>query len=451
MIVAHADRRGTEDGQARLKTDRSRPTADEIALRRYFDKHVAGGLPRLFWYLRLLPGAAKQTALYGASAAQATGRSVPALFLDCVRTCVDAAFWPAGYYRMKLYEKDRRVLAKRFISARVAPGVLNRINDREDAEVLDDKVRFASACKRAGLPHVDTVAYFEDGKLVEGDGGTPESLPRCNLFVKSTNLLCGRGVERWEYDRNHGAYVREGQTSTASELLEHVRALSERGVDAPLWMRMAVHVPRLMNNGERALQQARPYLVQRELQNHPDMARFSNGALCTVRVVTGRAAGGPVKPLTAALRMPTGDSPVDNFAAGGLAAPIDLETGLLGRAVYKDPRVAEVDSHPDSGARITGEILPIWEEARALAMQAHETFRKVAAVGWDLAFTTDGPRLLEANPNWCVEVVQMAHGQPLGETELPAMLMSNAGSPPERSLGVGSGRSLLNEGRIRPS
>ena len=412
---------------------RSRPSPGEAALRRYFDRNVAGYLPRFAWYLRLLPGAAKQTAMYGSFAARVSGLSKPALLLDCLRTCVDSAFWPAGYYRFKLYQQDRAALADRFISARVAPEVLNRINASDDAEILEDKLRFAAACKRAGLPHVDTIAYFEDGRLVEGDGGTAESLPRSNLFIKSTNLLCGRGVERWQFEARN-RYRHADQTLTAEQLLEHVRSLSERGVAAPLWMRLAARIPRLMNNGERALQQARPYLVQRELRNHVDIAPFSNGALCTVRVVTGRAAGGPVKALVAALRMPTGKSPVDNFAAGGIAAPIDLETGLLGRAVYKDPRRSDADTHPDSGAQISGEILPFWSEAKALAILAHEAFPQVASVGWDIALTTDGPRLLEANPNWCVEVVQMANGQPLGETELPDMLMSNVGSPPARSL-----------------
>ena len=54
-----------------------------------------------------------------------------------------------------------------------------------------------------------------------------------------------------------------------------------------------------------------------------------------------------------------------------------------------------------------------------------EIFPKSAAIGWDIALTDQGPLLLEANPNWCVEVVQMAHGAPLGATILPSLLMSH--------------------------
>ena len=130
--------------------------------------------------------------------------------------------------------------------------------------------------------------------------------------------------------------------------------------------------------------------------------------------------------IIAALRMPVGNSSVDNFAAGGLASPIDLETGRLGPAVYKDPRKPDVDHHPDSGQQIAGEVVPFWNEVLDLRLHAHRCFPKVATVGWDVALTTEGPKLIEANPGWCVEVVQMAHGKPLGETAWPELLMSHA-------------------------
>lgn len=399
------------------------PSEAEEELRSYFGERIMRTRSRAGWHLRLLPGAIRQTAIYGGHAARVSGRSLRAVFLDCLRTCVDLAYWPAGYYRFKMYLPERAALAHRFLSQRLLKPILLSANDPQEMLTLEDKMQFAAACSGAGLPHVSTLAFFEDGQRVDRETAAP--LPRANLFVKSTNLLCGRGTELWLFDAASETYHSEGRELTAEQLLNHVAALSSRGVELPLWKRLAVRVPRLMVQGEGALQQPRPYVIQRQLRNHADIERFSNGALCTVRVVTARAAGGIPETIIAALRMATGSSHVDNFAAGGLAAAIDPDTGELGRAVYKDPRKPDIDAHPDTGARITGERLPFWEEARSLALQVHEAFPKSAAVGWDVAITDEGPLLLEANPSWCVEVVQMAHGKPLGATKLPELLMSH--------------------------
>ncbi|WP_205480822.1 sugar-transfer associated ATP-grasp domain-containing protein [Sphingomonas arenae] len=398
-------------------------TQAEEALRRYFAAHVLSARSPRAWYLRVFPGVVRQTAIYGRHAAWTSGRSFTAVLLDCLRTCVEQVYWPAGYYRFKLYLPERAALARRFLSSRLLKPILLAANDGKEMLILDDKVRFADACRRAGLPHVNTVALFENGRAVGGPLET--SLPRANLFVKSTNLLCGRGAELWVFDERTETYRSDGRQLTAGQLVQHVATLSAEGVTLPLWKRLAARIPRLMVQGERALQEPRPHVIQRELRNHPQVERFSNGALCTVRIVTARSVVGPPEIITAALRMATGSSHVDNFAAGGLAAPIDLHTGVLGRAVYKDIRKADLDTHPDSGAPITGERLPFWEEARSLALKVHEAFPKSAAIGWDIALTDQGPLLLEANPNWCAEVVQMAHGGPLGATALPKLLLSH--------------------------
>lgn len=439
-MINHAIRVGqrTSDGArgaslvlekaARTQLEEPQPICEaEAAMRRYADERTARSntahLPR--WHLLL--ALAKQTLKNAPHVRREAGLSVWGLFRDGWRTCTRERVWPAGYYKFKLYRPDRRPIASRFVHEQTGLFVMRDLNDPEDVAVLDDKLEFAAACARLGLPHVETVAYFKDGEVVERAGkGT--DLPAEDLFVKSTNLLCGRGVQRWRYDRQLGRYCREGRSLSAAELFEHIRRMSRSGVEDPLWKRVRSYIPKLGYELEREDRQPRPYIIQRELKNHPSMERFTNGSLCTVRVVTARPAGGEPQLITAVLRMPTGSSSVDNFAAGGLASPIDLETGRLGPAVYKDPRKPDVEVHPDSGERIAGEAVPFWSEVLALCLSAHRSFPKVATVGWDVALTTDGPKLIEANPGWCVEVVQMAHGKPLGATAWPELLMTHAKS-----------------------
>ena len=421
------------DGQVERSATRSAASTgsntvseSELAMRRYSNERTALSgtehIPR--WHL--LIALAKQTLRTGPHVRHEADMSPWELFKDGWKTCTREEWWPATYFKYRLYRPDRREIASRFVSEQTGLFVMKQLNDAEDVAVLDDKLEFAAACAKLGLPHVETIAFFKDGQIVEKQAPNAE-LPREDLFIKSTNLLCGRGVERWRYNASTDKYEHESQSLAAEELIEQLRERSSTGMRLPLWKLVRSHVPKLQFGHEREDAKARPYIVQRELKNHPQMRRFTNGALCTVRVVTARRAGGEPELIIAALRMPTGSSSVDNFAAGGLASPIDPETGRLGPGVYKDPRKSDVDVHPDSGERIAGETMPFWDEVLALCLRAHRCFSKVATVGWDVAITTDGPKLIEANPGWCVEVVQMAHGKPLGTTAWPDLLMSHAG------------------------
>jgi hypothetical protein len=62
--------------------------------------------------------------------------------------------------------------------------------------------------------------------------------------------------------------------------------------------------------------------------------------------------------------------------------------------------LVEVTRHPVTGAVLPGFQLPLWPEACALARRAALSFRPLLTVGWDIAFTPDGPLLIEGNAWW---------------------------------------------------
>lgn len=102
---------------------------------------------------------------------------------------------------------------------------------------------------------------------------------------------------------------------------------------------------------------------------------------------------------------------VDNWHSGGISAGIDMETGRLGRAVVSE--FAEsggwTDSHPDTGAEITGTTIPSWTRIRERLLDVAREYRGLwPYVGWDLVVTDDdgGFVLLEGNDWPGVDVVQ---------------------------------------------
>lgn len=108
-------------------------------------------------------------------------------------------------------------------------------------------------------------------------------------------------------------------------------------------------------------------------------------------------------PATALHRFGTSRSrPIDNLHAGGLSAPVDLDTGELGPAVLfpvKGRRRRDiVETHPDSGMPITGVSIPRWAAVLGQILSvATAVGDRLPYVGWDVVVTDDGSTIIEGN------------------------------------------------------
>jgi hypothetical protein len=141
-------------------------------------------------------------------------------------------------------------------------------------------------------------------------------------------------------------------------------------------------------------------LVEEYVRQHPDLMALSPSGVNTVRIFT-QLHEGHVDFLGARLRISV-DSAVDNMAAGNLAAPIEMKTGIVcGPAVYSDITKEEKSVHPLTAKAIVGFLIPYWNEVKTLAEAAAFHTPENRSVGWDIAVTSDGPELIEGNHNWC--------------------------------------------------
>ncbi len=140
---------------------------------------------------------------------------------------------------------------------------------------------------------------------------------------------------------------------------------------------------------------AEEYVVQ-----HPSMMDLSPSGLNTVRIFT-QLEGSKVDFIGARLRVSV-NSPVDNMAAGNLAAPIDIEKGIVNDSgVYSDITKPAESVHPITGKSIVGFVIPFWNETLELVRKAAFNSVENRSIGWDIAITKDGPELIEGNHNWC--------------------------------------------------
>lgn len=271
---------------------------------------------------------------------------------------------PRTYYQHRLFEGRHR-LDDLLLTHELAL-LLSRLGHGRDLGEIDDKARFLARCRAHGLPAPETYASTSSGAVRWRDVDGPDDVPRVSLVLKPTSLSGGRGFERWAWDEVAGRWSRGGLLLDLDGLLSRARA------------------------------QPYPVLVQRALENHPELRPIAPDAVCTVRAVTGREPGRAPTLLWAVLRVPAPGREVDNVGQGGAAAPIDVARGVLAGARPDAVELGTWDLHPVTGAPIAGRRVPRWSEVVATVLLAHSTV-DLAFVGWDVALTPDGPLLLEGN------------------------------------------------------
>lgn len=282
-----------------------------------------------------------------------------------------------------LWNQKDPIKLKSYIAHEEIVALLAHLNRDLDISFLDSKYRFSLWCVANNLSCPHTLIYLNDNIDLKCNHGI---LPRSDLFIKYENGVCGIGAERWQKDASTDTWNRQGVSRDSDSLILYFESLAKNG----------------------------GLIVQPVLVNHPSLAPYSNGNLVTLRVVTYRSFDAVPKVMVCCLRMPTGDSEVDNFAAGGLAASVSCD-GVVGSAAIKSDPSQRISVHPDSGVKFAGTAIPMFREALEICLRAHAMFPRPHFVGWDVAFLVEGPTLLEANSIWCVDLIQMAHQAPMGD------------------------------------
>lgn len=254
-----------------------------------------------------------------------------------------------------------------------------------DRSALTDKQKFSRLCALHDLPTPPILAWCEGGRIPH-----VADFPAEDLFSKQGASANGRGATIWNYDGT-GRWSDGGAWLDQKGVLTEIARRSERG----------------------------PQILQTRITNHTRISALCCGGASTARIVTIRFPDRPAEHLLSVFKMSANGSAADNFMRGGLLAPIESSSGVLGPALRKGSALLH-ERHPDTGAMIAGVPLPKWYEALNMCLRAHDVvFAAFPGIGWDVAITPQGPTLIEGNWNWSEELLQLAHDRPLGATRLP--------------------------------
>lgn len=313
---------------------------------------------------------------------------------------------PQKYYNFDLYEDVRRRNADELIVRYVFKGGVHsiiadwqrRTGRDKGKRLLNHKLDFDDYCFEHGVQSIGSICgYAPGGKLRWAKGQGEQRLPPADLFIKPTKGKGGRGCERWDYVGEDGAgegkwrRFPSGETHDEAGLLAHVKALAH----------------------------GKEFLIQQRAVNHPELRDLCGAALSSMRIMSVKRPDGGVEVLFAVFKISgQGDSVVDNFHAGGNVCKVDMASGALGPATdwgVKQPG-RWLNNHPQTGAQITGRVLPLWRETVEVVRQAHLAFEDRIAVGWDVAITDQGPRIIEGNGQFGLDMVQRTHREAVGNS-----------------------------------
>ena len=280
----------------------------------------------------------------------------------------------------------------------------------------DHKMVLRSFLMAIGLRQANTVALILDGQiLLEPYSGQARHVTAAEMvdllrergretkfIVKPEDGLCGEDIFLLFYDK--GQFWRQrGRTINPFD------------------------VAAFLGEQKRSRRKGRPpsaVLIEERLQQGPFWAALFPDSANTMRVLTMWQPGESAPFVARAVqRIGTADTaPTDNWSAGGISVPIDPATGRLGlgrmhplKGRRSDQRL---ERHPDSGAQLTGEMIPGWNQIAATVLRAAGRLPFNRIGGWDVLVDASGtPVVLEANGNSDVNLLQV-HGGLLKEPRI---------------------------------
>lgn len=237
--------------------------------------------------------------------------------------------------------------------------------------LLRDKYLFAQYMNKMGIPAAEVFAVQMDGKLYDSQLRQitlDEIKEKKDYFAKEINGECASFIK---HIADHSELI-----SCYDEIKEKHLIFQDR-------------------------------LIQCEKMNC-----LNPTSVNTMRTVTIRK-DGEVIVFASEIRIGTTESGiVDNAAAGGILVGVTEDGSLREYGIIKPghSKITRIKKHPDTGIVFGGFKIPYYQDAMKLVVRAHSALYDVKSIGWDVAFTENGPVLIEGNDNWEITGLQACNG-----------------------------------------
>lgn len=153
-------------------------------------------------------------------------------------------------------------------------------------------------------------------------------------------------------------------------------------------------------------------LIEEFVQQHPSISECNPSSVNTVRIFTLLSPKYKQAIISACLRVGGLNADVDNFHAGGITYPIDIENGIVispGRNLKGEKFLY----HPSSNKLMIGFSIPNWDLIKQSVKELMLIEPRGRMIAWDLAITSNSIELIEANYMPDPNIMQIGAGKGL--------------------------------------
>ena len=146
------------------------------------------------------------------------------------------------------------------------------------------------------------------------------------------------------------------------------------------------------------------FVVEELIEQGKEVACMHPQSVNSCRVLTFTD-GQTVRVIGTTWRVGSGDAIKDNAGAGGMYAFVNPQTGIVETdAINYCGKTFK--QHPDTGVRFEGFQMPKWDEAMKTIRQMATYIKGTTLIAWDIAFSTKGWVMVEANENGDWSIIQ---------------------------------------------
>jgi len=148
------------------------------------------------------------------------------------------------------------------------------------------------------------------------------------------------------------------------------------------------------------------YIMESVCRQIDTLSQFHPWSINTIRIVT-LLYENEVHIMSASFRMGNNKKNIDNLHAKGIAAHIDIESGIIFLPGFDKHNISYL-YHPITELQIVGFKMPFWEECKKFVVEMAYRIPEVGYIGWDVVLQEDGKCILiEGNDNADHDVQQL--------------------------------------------